>query len=123
MTDEKNIGDLIAKEDWNRLAELKATDSLIDATKELNLSDVFQVCEYTHILDALGKIGDTKAINFLIKSLDSSDTWIVETAISSLKKIGDATSVEALIHCIVNIENSKLGDDYLKIIQDAAIAL
>ena len=64
---------LIAKEDWNALAELKAVDPLIKVLDDLIENDQLWEADSGEIFGALGKIGDTKAVNFLIKCLQNEE--------------------------------------------------
>jgi len=65
------IAYLIAKEDWDKLIELKATEPLMEMLDNLDKEDErwFDDDTYTNVIYALGKIGDAKAVDLLIKYL------------------------------------------------------
>ena len=63
------IAYLIAKEDWDKLIELKATEPLMEMLNNLDKEDErwFDDDTYTDVIYALGQIGDVKTVDFLIK--------------------------------------------------------
>jgi HEAT repeat protein len=65
------IAYLIAKEDWDAIIELKATEPLMKMLDNLDKSEDrwFDDRTYPDAIFALGKIGDAKAVDFLIKYL------------------------------------------------------
>ena len=75
---------LIAKEDWNGLAELKAVDAIIKALDDLIENDQLWEADSDEIFGALGKIGDTKAVNCLIKCLQNEEDTIRTSAARGL---------------------------------------
>ena len=48
-------------------------------------------------VEALGKIGDTRAVEPLIKALQDSEEYVRRGAVEALGKIGDTRAVEPLI--------------------------
>ena len=54
----------------------------------------------------LGKIGNTRAVKYLIKSLDDTDSFVRSSSTKALGKIGDEQAVEPLI---ISLEDSNLN--------------
>ena len=109
---------LIAKEDWNALAELKAVDPLIKVLDDLIENDQLWEADSGEIFGALGKIGDTKAVNFLIKCLQNEDDTVRTSAAQGLGSCNFSAitaveredtikrAIEALIHTISDEEDT-----------------
>lgn len=60
----------------------------------------------THAADALGDIGDTRAVDPLIKSLNDEDWQVRWGAAEALGNIGDARAVEPLINTLKDKDDS-----------------
>ena len=109
---------LIAKEDWNALAELKAVDPLIKVLDDLIENDQLWEADSGEIFGALGKIGDTKAVNFLIKCLQNEEDTVRTSAAQGLGSCNFSAitaveredtikrAIEALIHTISDEEDT-----------------
>ena len=103
-----NIPYLIAKEDWDKIIELKAVEPLMKALDNLDEDD----SAYPDAVFALGEIGDAKAVDFLIKSLKiglnnwpSSGEEIRSSAALALGRIGDERAIQPLIEAISDEED------------------
>ena len=97
---------LIAKEDWNALAELKAVDPLIKVLDDLIENDQLWEADSGEIFGALGKIGDTKAMNFLIECLQNKAETVRLAATKALGKTGNMSAVEPLIKALEDEDKS-----------------
>ena len=62
---------------------------------------------------ALGKLGDRRAVNGLIRSLDCSDYYVREAAAQSLEMLGDASAISALIALLeTGLQDGKVQPPY-----------
>jgi len=103
------IAYLIAKEDWDKLIELKATEPLMEMLNNLEKDDErwFDDDTYTDVIYALGQIKDVKAVDFLIKYLKTGlHRWphggdeIRASSAQALGRIGDDRAIQPLIEAI-----------------------
>ena len=128
VPEDKKIPSLIAQENWDGLVKLKATQSLIDAVNRLDFSedDEYGFSNGYHKLKeihvALGKIRDTKAVNFLIKSLKDEHHYkldeyqkssIIRTAALTLGEIGNKRAIEPLSEAFKKYENENYELEYI----------
>ncbi len=90
------IAYLIAKEDWDALAELKATDAIINVLDDLIENDQLSEADSSHIFSALDRIGDTKAIDYLTKSLQSEEDTIRQYVTSPISNLPIDTLMYAI---------------------------
>ena len=122
---ETKISYLVSKQDWNALAELKAVDAIIKVLDVLlNNEAIFEEDRGqgwgmfhwktdgnngnrgTKIFGALGKIGDTKAMNFLIECLQNKAETVRLAATKALGKTGNMSAVEPLIKALEDEDKS-----------------
>ena len=68
-----------------------------------------------HAAEALGKLGDKRAVDPLINALSDDDFWVRLSAAEALGRLGDTRAVDPLI--------KMLSDDYSGVRRDAAEAL
>jgi len=103
------IAYLIAKEDWDKLIELKATEPLMEMLNNLEKDDErwFDDDTYTDVIYALGQIGDVKTVDFLIKYLKTGlHRWpqggdeIRASSAQALGAIGDDRAIQPLLDAI-----------------------
>ena len=103
------IAYLIAKEDWDKLVELKATEPLMEMLDNLEKDDErwFDDDTYTDVIHALGQIKDVKAVDFLIKYLKTGlHRWpaggdeIRASSAQALGNIGDDRAIQPLLDAI-----------------------
>lgn len=100
-----NEGDLIT----HIIDEMKVTDikSYKKAIKKADDADrvIFRRGELggikLTIINALGNIGDTKAVEPLLKALNSSDRWIRRAAANALKGMNDTRIIQPLMEHIL----------------------
>jgi HEAT repeat protein len=95
-TDGQRAAYLIAVEDWKSMVEWgePAVEPLIKALEKGN----WGVCKSA--AEALGEIGDARAVGALIKVLSHEDSDVGQNAIIALGDIGDERAVESLIKAL-----------------------
>lgn len=104
---------LAAVEALGRLRDSRALEPLINAFENKK----FERHNYQYrfsIIAALGDIGGSRAVEFLIKLIDKGRYGLLEEIIPALRKLGDSRAIEPLIKCL-------LADDYLS--KDIVLAL
>ncbi len=77
----------VSKAVMHALAKLASVEQLLKVLGEGNLT----------VVEALGKIGDVRAVEPLIKALEDEDEDVRRNAVVALGKIGDARAFEPLI--------------------------
>lgn len=124
----KAISEIVEDEEltWEKSAMFKriamATLGQIgkDATEAVEplLKAMHRVKDITtraRIIDTLGKIGDKRAVEILIKELDKGDIYINKEAAEALAKIGDERAVKPLGKAIKRTNSKYLKDSYKKL--------
>lgn len=84
-----------------RVRDVRAVDILIQALQDE--SDRTEEGGYPlrrNAARALGKLGDTRAVPYLIQSLSSSDFYVREAAAQSLEMLADPTAISPLVELL-----------------------
>lgn len=71
-----------------------AVGSLVALLKDEN------VWQRRQVVETLGKIKDTRAVEPLIKTLEDKDSWVRKRAVEALKQIGDTRAVVPLLRVL-----------------------
>jgi len=89
---------LFGPSEVKKLIEKRDIEGLIKKLEEANYSD-------SHIIEALGQLGDERAVEALIKALEKEDGQVscICIAASALGKVGDERAVEPLIKALGDI--------------------
>jgi len=85
-----------------------SVDSLVDLGEPVIVIFIKALADNKSIVrknaaEALGRIGDKKALKPLLKSLKDEDYRVISTSIISLCKIGDEKSIKPIINAFTNI--------------------
>jgi HEAT repeat protein len=88
-----------AAEDLGKTKDKRAVDVLLQVLREQDFGQL-----HSKVIEALGNIGDTKAVPALIKRLQSSDNFSGKAVAIALGKIGDPRATEPLYKAMTTVD-------------------